>query len=221
MAPPAEQSSRKAGERRPPSKITLFLLATVTVAVVLCCGGGIFLLFNIKLIETDDPAQIDRIRARVMEIQLPEGYEPIRGIELDYVIYRCSIAMYQRQEGESQIALLTMDVSYGQSDLENARGQVQQQGAGFASEFDNPETEISNLNIAGEEIPVTWTRGTLKAGNDVPESLVGKSCYSIQVIVPREGGVILLSAFIPETEFQREELERALQTIVPNRHPDK
>src|SRR5690606_30937115 len=106
-----------------------------------------------KLIETEDPAEIDRIRARVMEIKLPDGYEPIRGIELDYVIYRCSIAMYQRAEGESQIALLTMDVSYGQSDLEKARGQVQQQGAGFGSEFENPETEITQLEIAGEEIP--------------------------------------------------------------------
>ena len=118
--PPQQSSSGR--------KVMLVLLGVVCVTVLLCCGGGLFIYSKIDTKVYETPADILAVRNEIMQIDVPQRYKPIGGADIDLFIYRSKMAMYRQAEGVSQIAILSVDVTFGKSDLEDARKQMKQQG---------------------------------------------------------------------------------------------
>lgn len=198
--------------RTGPSRATLIVLGTLTTLVILCCGGGVYLFSRVRFDETSDKAAVERIAGTIMQVQLPEGYQPDKGIEADYLIYRCQFAGFASPSGLGQLVLLSIDVSLGGADLNQARQEMQTQGS-ISGELENATTETLDVTIDGETVPVTFSTGILKPAEGAPEKLVGKDCFSIEAVIPREAGLVLFSALGPRDEYDRAAFESAVRSI--------
>lgn len=171
-----------------------------------------YLFSRVSFEETSDAAAVQRIADTIMQVRLPEGYQPDKGIEADYLIYRCQFASFASASGLGQLVLLSIDVSLGGADLDKAREEMQTQGS-ISGELENAERDTIEIEIDGNKIPVTFSTGVLKAAPGAPEKLVGKECFSIEAVIPREAGLVLFSALGPREEYNREAFEAAVRSI--------
>lgn len=214
------------------SKVMLVLLAIFGGIVLLCCGGGLFIYSRIRTSVYETPAEVAAVRKQIMQIDVPDQFKPAGGADIDLFIYRMKMATYQRKEGVSQIAIVKIDVTFGQSEMKQAREQMRQQGA-IPADLENAKSENRTYEIDGEKIDVSFTHGKLKKdstvfkqpeGNGrgpqpvvVPEEYAGKDWYAVQMLVPQSDGMVLLMVTGPEDEFDEQEVDSMIESIHLNK----
>lgn len=214
------------------SKIMLVLLAIFGGIVLLCCGGGLFIYSRVRTAVYETPAEIAAVRKQMMQIDIPDQFVPAGGADIDLFIYRMKMATYHRREGVSQIAIVKVNVSFGQSDMKQAREQMRQQGA-IPADLEDAKSETRTYEIDGEKIDVSFTHGKLKKDSTVfarpegnargpqpevvPEEYAGKEWYAVQMIVPQGDGMVLLMVTGPEDEYDEQEIDAMIKSIHLNK----
>ncbi|GAB6167040.1 hypothetical protein JCM19992_30400 [Thermostilla marina] len=118
----------------PGAKTLLIVLAVLGGLAVLCCGG--FLLvsgwFGYKLAQsaTEDPAEIVRIAQSICPHELPDGFRPDVGMDVDFP-FDMKMASFVDKQQKGTITFMLVDVT-----LDDAAGDVD------TSEFDVPGQEV-------------------------------------------------------------------------------
>src|SRR5690606_28991854 len=109
------------------AKVFIALTVLSFISLLLCCGGVYWFARNSVNI-THQPQEIQRIRERIMSINLPEQYQPRGGVSLNLWL-KMDMAVYTRgnEQNDGGVALMQMSTPGQQSNEELKQAFEQQQ----------------------------------------------------------------------------------------------
>ena len=143
--------------------------------MLLCCGVGLWGIFYVRSMVSDDPVRIAAERARIAEIDIPADLEPTMAINAKFPFYG-EIGfgvIYADREGGSLI-LMTINRSFAEaeeSDLERVlQESLRQEGSEQERDFQVRQRDEKQLTVRGKPVTFYFATGkNTKTGADLVE----------------------------------------------------
>lgn len=204
MKPPAVP---KEGRRAHPF---LVLLAGFVSAVLLlfgCLCGGALWWFRPQI--HDNPDRARQILAEIVDIQIPDVYQPKGTVEWNFAFLMNVRGVYfERFIGDGVLTIL--EVSNRVGTVEDVRRHIRQTllekgGGGAPLIVNDAETERREFAIRGEQIPFTF-----EIGRDPP---TGRTFRIVEGVFDGKAGLVLLSVRVNEEHWNEESIVNMLQSI--------
>lgn len=154
------------GDKKPgmstAAKVIIGIVVAGVVGVAVCCGGFIWWASNIM---TQDPQEIREITGTIASIDVPEGWEPVVGMEMSMGI-QMQMAAYAPDPTQQKRMLMLMQMQMEgatEEDMEfQMEMQLQQQNIGEPISIDSTETRT--FTIDGREREFSFAVGTNSSG---------------------------------------------------------
>ncbi len=195
----------------------MWVLGLGALALVVCCGGASILAWRfgsaakdfMANMATSDPAEIRRQTKEMLNIAIPEQFQPMQGMNM--VAFR--MLMFQTDtaaDGSSGMLMLMelpmqqMGVNAEEQERE-LRKSMQQQQANQGLTQTNSETR--DIQIRGEPIAFEFSEGTNSSqGQD-------KKIHMVGGVVRGNRGPVMIQFTLPEEQYDEAEVIETLQSI--------
>lgn len=190
------------------TKVLLVIAGLMGVMLLLCCGGIFWFGSRLSNSVTEDPAEIAKIRESISSIEVPEGFEPQAGANINMFVFQMDLVGYERDDDESLLLLMQMQAAgQGQEEIEQQfRQQALEQSD--AEEIDIESTEIRTYEINGRESDFVFAKGTLTEDDTKVRQVSG--------IFPGKGGAAFLMFQVAEEDWNEAEVETMILSLDEN-----
>ncbi len=203
-APRAERSS---GNQQTGCGMKLFLiiLAVVGGLTMLCCCGIGITVYSVTPEIEENPALVKQDLARMLKIDLPEGFEPKRSFTMKLFSFIAMDGVFV-ENSESGVIIL---MEFSGALAENKELQESfKQGLGESSSSDELKVEeqtIKEVTIGGETIEFKFIKGTDRNTNQEVRQVHG--------VLPGKNGPILFILSLAEEKWDEEQVMKMLESI--------
>ncbi|MDB4743612.1 hypothetical protein OAF98_03930 [Planctomicrobium sp.] len=201
----AEQS-----DKNQPAHPVLVLIAGFMAAVLLffCCAcGGAAWWFQPEINENPDRAR--EIVAEMIDIQIPDSYQPKGTIEMN-VAYTMSLrgAYYERFVGDGLLTLIEVNSRFQADEdvREHIRETLMEKGGGGTPLIVDPsDAKTVQVDINGQLVPFE-----IEIGRDPPS---GRTFYIVEGVFKGKNGEVLLAMRVNEDNWEETSIIDMLQSI--------
>ena len=192
------------------AKVLLIFLSIFGVLCVACCGGVLWIVNSFEYQESNDDAHTAEVRDRIIDIDIPDRFEPQKSMEADASFVESDLAFYESSDGaESAMGFVKVRSWFiPEKDIAEELKNSETRG-----NFEDADSEARSYQVDGRDIIVTFSHGTVPEGENVPPDRVGKKWYSVNSMTFVDGSLILFFIVGPEEEFDEEEIENMIQSI--------
>ena len=200
------------------AKVVLWVFGICALCFVVCCGGAGVVAWRfgdaakkfVTDLTTTDPDEIRRQTAAMVDIDIPDEYQPMQGMNMVAV----RMVMYQTpatQDG-SQGMLMLMEMAMQQFGA-NAKQQEQELRKSMKQQHANQgytssKSETREIEIRGEKVPFEFVEGT-NAGTPGQE----KKTHMITGVFRGKRGPVMLQLMIPDEDYDEDAVMKMLQSI--------
>lgn len=200
------------------SKVLLIILGIGGVLLLVCCGGGYFLFRAgaekleqaVKEMTTEDPAEINRITASIVDITMPEAYSPKAAVKVPFVDMQMCFFMRGDESspgGDSSGVMIMQMPGSAAANKAQMKQQFQQQAR---QQQQNPDvaiesTETHTFTIDGEEYQFEFIKGK--------NAETGQAMRQVMGVIPSKKGVAFLMVFETEENWDEEAVVRMIESI--------
>jgi hypothetical protein len=140
------------------------------LCLLVCCGGGGIVVWKLGSVAktfmdnmaTSDPAEVRRQTAEMVDIAIPDSYQPVQGMNMVAV----RMVMYQTapsDEGKKGMLMLMewaidQPGANAQQQEQQLRNSMNQQRAN--QNFQSTKSETREIEIRGDKVPFEFSEGT-------------------------------------------------------------
>lgn len=193
-----------------PAHPMLVLIAGFASAVLLffCCAcGGAIWWFQPEIHE--DPDRARQLVNEMIEIQIPDSYQPKGTIEMN-AAYMLSLrgAYYERFVGDGLLTLIEVNSRFqAEEDIRNHIRQtlMEKGGGGTPLVVDPSDAKTVQIAINGQQVPFKF-----EIGRDPPS---GRTFHVVEGVFPGNNGQILLAMRVNEDNWEETSIVDMLQSI--------
>ncbi|MFP6765265.1 MAG: hypothetical protein VB858_16675 [Planctomycetaceae bacterium] len=108
-------------------KIAIAAGVSMVLMILAVCGGGALLVNKAKDSITDDPVKIRKLRESIVQAEIPEGMEPVLGMDMKIMGKGMSMAAFIDKEHDGAMWFVSLSTPYDSNvKIDDAVRQVQQ-----------------------------------------------------------------------------------------------
>lgn len=149
--PPAHQNDDSST-----GKTCLFIaIGIFALCLLLCCGGGIFVYTQADFSFEEDPEATVAFTEEIMDIDIPEEFEPEAVIRMGMIFMDMDMAFYAHRDGQGELLIAEADIIGSDSmDLEQEM-QESMQETGVDDEEDHlriTSRDIREFEVRGDTV---------------------------------------------------------------------
>jgi hypothetical protein len=167
------------------------------VVCVVACAGGYFMWQKVKNAVTDDPAKVQEISESVVDLDVPEGFEPQFGMDLKVAGQGMTMAVYVEKKSQGSMWVMSISTPYdpATANVENVKrdmeNQQQQQQGQKQKVIELEEQEEIEKDVNGRLGKFLVGRGKDEAGVDHIQVLgifesKSKEMGMLNLVIPEE-----------------------------------
>ncbi len=182
------------------AKVLLILGGVFGVMMLLCCGGALW--FYSKMGITQNPQQVQAIQRQIVDIQVPEGYQPQMGMDMSVGPVTMKMAVFVSEGG--MLMLMQMPEQSSEEEMrQKMEESLQQQGKNQQINVDSRKTRT--VVVDGQEVEFDFIEGTHADSGGKVRQVIGQ--------FPGRGGTVMLMLVVPEDQWDEDEVMEMLQSI--------
>lgn len=191
-------------------KILLIVLVLGGIALLACCGVMAWFGSQVKMDQTVVPAEIDALREEIVSIEIPEGFAPQVGMNMDVKVMTMKMVSYAQEEtaGSLVLAQMKMPAQQGAQNEQQMQQQLEmqmrQQNMG-AEEIDIESSESRTFQIKGRDVRFTFAKGK------EPDS--GTEFRRVHGAFPGNDGTAFLQLQMEEEAWDEDAVVRMIESI--------
>jgi len=208
-----DSSSRQ--KKNPTLKVILILMTLVGGLFLLCCCGVGFTIYR-GFESTEDPADVRRVSSEIVEIDVPDNYQPELAFELKIPFYYSIKMAKYRITSEinagadlnayGMLVLMEVDVLQGEVDAEQELGKrLAGQRGQQNRDLKINSTEMRNFQIRGQDAQFLF--------QDATERNTQIEFMQITGSFPGKNGTAILMLQIKKEDYHEEEVVRMIESI--------
>ncbi len=203
----ADAGAHSAGGRKSGCgmKFFLILLAAVGGLTILCCCGIGISLYSITPELEENPALVKQNLARMLEIDLPEGYEAKKSFRMNLFSLISMDGVYIENPDSGVILLMEFSGSLAENKELQDSFKKELGGSDSSEELNIEEKKTREVKIGGKAVPFVFIKGTEKETN--------RAVRQVQAILPGRKGPILFVMNIGEDSWDEEQVLKMLESI--------
>jgi hypothetical protein len=141
---------------------------------------------------TDDPEEAAAIAARIGEMDIPEGLEPIAGLETDFLGWRMAVFGDQPHNPTTMIMLMKFPAVMAANQQQMEQQMQQQLRVQRRQDLNIQETKVLTYTIRGQPVQVTEGLGkdpnTGQVGRQYMAMVAGDSGPTMVMLITQEPG---------------------------------
>jgi hypothetical protein len=200
------------------SNTLLWMLGIGGLCLLLCCGGGVFVAWRLGSVAQDfvanmatsDPQEIRRQTQEMLDIDIPETYKPMQGMNL--MAFR--MVMYQTSQAEDgasgMLTLMQMTIDQpgvtAEQQEQQLRDSMRQQQAN--QDFEASKSETREIEIRGEKVPFQFSEGTVDQGGQQ------QSMHTVSgVVTGTQDRSVMIQITVPDEAYDEQAIVEMLQSI--------
>ena len=186
-------------------KFFLILLAAIGGLTILCCCGIGISLYSITPELEENPALVKQNLAKMLEIDLPEGYEAKKSFRMNLFSLISMEGVYIENPDSGLILLMEFSGSLAENKELQDSFKKELDGSSSSDELNIEEKKTREITIDGKAIPFVFIKGTEKETN--------RAVRQVQAILPGEKGPILFVMNVGEDAWDEEQVLKMLESI--------
>lgn len=184
-------------------KVLLILLAVAVVAGVLCCGGAFWWVSTWK--PTEDPVKVRAQTAEIIDIEIPESYQPAMAMNMNMVFMTMQMTMWTAPgNGMLMIAQAQAPQGADQAQMEQQLSQSMRQQQ-MGQQLNVKESETRTISIEGKDVDFTFAKATNANDNSDWRQVTGA--------FPGKGGTAFINLQQPADSFDEAAVVKMLESI--------
>jgi hypothetical protein len=189
------------------TKVLAIVLVGGGVLMLLCCGGAFWFgrsMLGKMMIE--DPDQVRARAAAIVDITIPEIYEPKMAMDMTAIGLPMTMCMFGRSGDDGGLMLMEMSGPMAGSQAQ-MKSQFQQgaQQQGQNQEINITSTETRTYLINGEEYEFDFLQGTRKQDNAAVRQMMG--------VIPGKTGTAFLMVFETEENWDEAAITAMIESM--------
>lgn len=184
-------------------KVLLILLAVFVVAAVLCCGAGFWWVSTWK--PTEDPVKVRAQTAEIVDIQIPDDYQPAFAMNMNMFVMTMQMTAYQGP-GQGMLMIAQMQAPQGadQAQMQQQMNQsLQQQNMG--QQLSIKESETKTVSVEGQDVDFLFSTATNANDNSEWRQVTGS--------FPGKNGTAFIILQQPADTFDEDAVVEMLESI--------
>jgi len=197
------------------AKLLIILSIIFGCLAVLCCAGLILITrYAGTYLEdafTDDPVKVERHRAELLDIEIPEAFEPQGSMNMSIPLTDqsfMSMVIYADDQGGSIVLMSMGDTFADMSDVDmeqEMKDAMREQGMGPTDENIDWEVQQKKFTIEGETVTFTYRIARGAEGEAERFEVVGT--------VPGKRGPVLIMISADAQSITEEDIDAVIESI--------
>jgi len=187
-------------------KVLIILLCVGGLFVLVCCGGGIYLASQMDMDVNDDPEATKKVTAEIIDIEIPEVFEPKSSMSMNWIFFEMKLAAYEAKDNKGMLMITEIDMPMAEGDEQQQaemRKSMQQQNFGERS-LTIIRSESREFEIRGETVKFQFAEA--EDASDTPFRQVTGAFSG-------KGGAASLMLQIEEEQYDEEAVVKMLESI--------
>ena len=184
------------------AKVIIGIVVTGVVGFAICCGGTIWWFSDMM---TQDPDEIREITTSIASIDIPAGWEPVVGMQMN-VGMQMQMAAYAPDPNQQKRILMLMQMHMQgatEQDMEaQMEMQMRQQNIGEPITIDSSETRT--FVIDGQEREFTFAVGTNASGDTM---------HQVSGVFAGRNGTAMLKFTEDDDHWDEAAIEKMIESI--------
>lgn len=186
------------------AKVVIGLVAAGIIGLAVCCGGVWW--FGSKAINmTQDPAEIEAKVASIASIDVPAGWEPVMGMEMN-MGFQMKMAAYSPDQTQQGRALVLMQMKMEGANEQQMEQQMEMQMGqqNMNQDISVESSETRTYTIDGQDRDFEFAVGTDSSGNSV---------HQVTGVFPGKDGTAMLMMIEDDANWDEEAVVQMIESI--------